>query len=59
MSGSVMEKAYQLGKKYEQTYKGCSQCVIAALQDAFNIRNEDVFKAATGLGRWGRLVHRW
>lgn len=49
MSGSVMEKAYQLGKKYEQTYKGCSQCVIAALQDAFNIRNDDVFKAATGL----------
>jgi C_GCAxxG_C_C family probable redox protein len=44
-----MEKAYQLGKKYEQTYKGCSQCVIAALQDAFNIRNDDVFKAATGL----------
>jgi len=49
MSGSVMEKTYQLGKKYEQTYKGCSQCVIAALQDAFNIRNDDVFKAATGL----------
>jgi C_GCAxxG_C_C family probable redox protein len=49
MSESVMEKAYQLGKKYEQTYKGCSQCVIAALQDAFNIRNDDVFKAATGL----------
>ena len=55
MSGSVMEKAYQLGKKYEQTYKGCSQCVIAALQDAFNIRNDDVFKAATGLAAGGGL----
>lgn len=49
MAEDKAEKAYQLGKKYEQTYKGCSQCVIAALQDAFNIRNDDVFKAATGL----------
>ena len=27
-------KAYTLGKEYEKTYRGCSQCVIAALQDA-------------------------
>ena len=45
----VTEKAYQLGKKYENTYRGCSQCVIAALQDALDIRNDDIFKAATGL----------
>jgi C_GCAxxG_C_C family probable redox protein len=49
MSRNVIEKAYQLGKEYEKIYKGCSQCVIAAIQDAFNTRNDDVFKAATGL----------
>jgi C_GCAxxG_C_C family probable redox protein len=43
------EKAYQLGKEYEKTYRGCSQCVIAALQDVLDARNDDVFKAATGL----------
>ncbi len=45
----LMEKAYRLGKEYEKTYRGCGQCVIAALQDALDIRNDDVFKAATGL----------
>lgn len=42
-------KAYALGKQYEKTYRGCGQCVIAALQDALCARNDDVFKAATGL----------
>jgi len=45
----VAEKAYNLGKEYEKTYRGCSQCVIAALQDVLGIRNDDLFKAATGL----------
>jgi C_GCAxxG_C_C family probable redox protein len=53
MANDTAEKAYQLGKKYEQNYRGCSQCVIAALQDAFDIRNDDVFKAATGLAAGG------
>jgi hypothetical protein len=44
------EKAYKLGKEYEKTYRGCSQCVIAALQDAPDIRNDEVFKAATDRG---------
>jgi C_GCAxxG_C_C family probable redox protein len=55
MAGNVTEKAYQLGKEYEQTYKGCSQSVVAAIQDAFNIRNDDVFKAATGLTAGGGM----
>jgi C_GCAxxG_C_C family probable redox protein len=42
-------KAYQLGKEYERTYRGCSQCVIAALQDVLGTGNDAVFKAATGL----------
>ena len=45
----LAEKAYRLGKEYEKTYRGCSQCVIAALQDALEIRNDDIFKSATGL----------
>ncbi|MBN2075240.1 MAG: C_GCAxxG_C_C family protein [Dehalococcoidales bacterium] len=49
MSSDIAQKAYNLGKEYEKTYKGCSQCVVAALQDAFNMPNDDVFKAATGL----------
>jgi C_GCAxxG_C_C family probable redox protein len=43
------EKAHELGKHYEKTYRGCSQCVIAALQDVFDRRNDDIFKSATGL----------
>jgi C_GCAxxG_C_C family probable redox protein len=53
MAKNAAEKAYQLGKKNEKTYMGCSQCVIAALQDAFNIRNDAVFKAASGLAGGG------
>ncbi len=45
----VADRAYTLGKEYEKTYRGCSQCVIAALQGAFENRNDDLFKAATGL----------
>jgi C_GCAxxG_C_C family probable redox protein len=45
----LAKKAYKLGKKYEKTYRGCSQCVMAALQDALEIRNDDIFKSATGL----------
>ncbi|MCK4862666.1 MAG: C_GCAxxG_C_C family protein [Dehalococcoidales bacterium] len=53
MTENAAVKAYQLGKKYEQIYTGCSQCVIAALQDTFNIRNDAIFKAATGLAAGG------
>ena len=55
----LVEKAYKLGYEYEKTYRGCGQCVIAALQDVFNLRNEDIFKAATGLaGSAGMLSDR-
>jgi len=45
----IAEKAYNLGKEYERTYRGSSQCVIAALQDVLRLRNDDVYKAAMGL----------
>jgi C_GCAxxG_C_C family probable redox protein len=55
MTNQATEKAYELGKKYEQTYKGCSQCVLAAIQDTFNIRDDAVFKAASGFAGGGGL----
>ncbi len=42
-----IEKAYQLGAENERVYRGCGQCVLAALQDSFGIVNKDVFKAAS------------
>jgi C_GCAxxG_C_C family probable redox protein len=45
----LLRRPTKLGKEYERTYRGCSQCVIAALQDALDIRNDDIFKSATGL----------
>jgi C_GCAxxG_C_C family probable redox protein len=44
----IKEKAFQLGFEYEKTYYGCGQCVVAAMQDALDIPNEAVFKAASG-----------
>ncbi len=47
-----MEKAHALGIEYEKTYRGCAQCVFAALQDALDMRSAEtdaIFKAASGL----------
>ena len=43
------KKAFELGFKYEQDYGGCAQCTMAAVQNVLKSRNDDVFKAATGL----------
>jgi len=48
----LAEKAYSSGFEYEKQYGGCAQCVIAALQDVLELRDEAsdaVFKAATSL----------
>jgi C_GCAxxG_C_C family probable redox protein len=45
----VIAKAYQLGFEYEKEKHYCSQCVLAALQEVFQIRNDKVFQAAFGL----------
>ena len=52
----LLDKAYQLGFKYEKTYRGCSQCAIAAIQDTLDIRDDSVFKAGTGLAGGGGLT---
>lgn len=50
------ERAYTLGFEYEKTYRGCGQCLVAAVQDALDIRNDDIFKATTGFaGGGGRM----
>jgi C_GCAxxG_C_C family probable redox protein len=41
----IGEKAYV----YERTYHGCSQCVLAALQESLGVGSQDSFKAATAL----------
>jgi C_GCAxxG_C_C family probable redox protein len=53
MAEKAPEKAYRLGKEYEKAYMGCSQCAMAALQDALDIRNDDIFKSTTGLAGGG------
>jgi len=48
----LAERAYSSGFEYEKRYHGCAQCVIAALQDVLELRDEAgdaVFKAATSL----------
>ena len=45
----VLNKAFELGKKYEKNFTGCAQTAIAAIFEALGIWNEDVFKAASGL----------
>jgi len=52
----LLDKAYELGFEYEKVYRGCSQCVIAVLQDTLDIRDDSVFKAATGLAGGGGLT---
>lgn len=52
----LLEKAYELGFEYEKTYRGCSQCAIAAIHDTLNIREDNMFKAATGLAAGGGLT---
>ncbi len=46
-------QAYAAGVHFEQTYGGCSQCVLAALQDTFDLRDDAVFQAATALSGGG------
>ena len=53
---AFIEKARRLGFEYERDYRGCSQCSIAAIQDALGVRNDYVFKAGSGLATGGGLL---
>ena len=50
-AASVIQKAYDLGYKYEEKQKGCARCTVAALQDAvpFVETDEVLFRGATCL----------
>lgn len=52
----IIKKAFELGKKYESLYRGCAQCTVGALQDAFDIKDDSVFKASTGLAAGTGLI---
>ena len=45
----IIQKAYELGYKYEKENKGCARCTVAALQDAvpFVHRSEELFRGST------------
>jgi hypothetical protein len=46
-----IQKAYELGFKYEKEYRGCARCTVAALQDAlpFVAKSEELFRGSTCL----------
>lgn len=44
----LIEKANELGFLYEQKYHGCSQCILAVVQDLFGL-DDSVFKAGSAL----------
>lgn len=46
---SLIEKVGRLAAEYEMKYHGCSQCVVAAIQEGLGLSDKSAFKAATGL----------
>jgi len=52
----ILKKAYEVGFGYERDYYGCCQCVIAAVQDVLDMRDDDVFKIGTGFAGGGGLM---
>lgn len=53
---AIIQRALSLGMEHERTMMGCCQCTIAAIQDALDIRNDGVFKAASGLTAGGGVT---
>lgn len=54
----MLEEVYRRAFNYEKENRGCAQSVLAALQDVFNIRNDEVFRAASALsGGCGLTTH--
>lgn len=49
MEDPRLEKVYELGKRYEMTCTGCAQSTVAALLEVLDLKDESVFRAASGL----------
>ncbi len=45
----IIENAFRFARAHEKNCTGCAQSAVAGLLDAFGMKNEDVFKAASGL----------
>jgi C_GCAxxG_C_C family probable redox protein len=56
IKNELIEKAYRLGYEYEEIYRGCSQCALAAIYDTLDFEEGSVFKAATGFAGGGGLT---
>jgi len=46
----LLKKVYQLAFEYEQKHHCCSQCTLAALQEVFQIKSEELFSTSFALG---------
>lgn len=44
----LLEKAYEIGFEYEKKYGNCAQCVLLAVQETLDFKDDSIFKAATG-----------
>ncbi len=53
---TYIHSAHKLGFTYEKTYRGCAQCTLAAVQDALQIKDEQLFRAASSLASGGGLT---
>jgi len=42
----MLERAYQIGFEYERTRYGCSQCVVAAIENVFGFDFPDLVKSS-------------
>jgi len=51
----IVRRAFSLGFEYEKRIRGCCQCTIAAIQDALEIQNDEVFRAGSGLTAGGGI----
>lgn len=53
-----MEKAYELGFKYESDYGSCPQCTFAAVSEILGKESKEIFRAIDGLaGGLGRTTN--
>ena len=48
-NAQLPELAFNKAKQYEMFGGGCSQCTLAGIFDAIGVKDDTIFKAATGL----------
>lgn len=54
----ILDSVYELAYQYEEECRGCAQSALAALQDVFEMRDDCVFKSASGLSGGGGLSNK-